>query len=242
VTLHGRKHSYGSVGENPRLSKRVTQTFLSELTNREKIEMNAFRHWGLCTLAASLIATLQPSTGLTQPKSSPSKPGRTSTERDGQHDFDWDIGTWKTHQRRLLHPLSGSTTWVEYNGTDVVRKVWDGANTGIVEADGPAGHLEIFTLRLYNPDARQWGISFTNSAEGTLSTPAIGEFKNGRGEFYDEETYKGRFILLRFSVSDITPTSCRFEQAFSDDWGKTWEVNFVATETLVKEDDSHNAQ
>src|SRR5689334_16271943 len=71
--------------------------------------------------------------------------------RDGSHDWDWDIGTWKTHQKRLLHPLTGSTIWVEYSGTDVVRKIWDGANSGSIEADGPSGHLQIFAVRLYNP-------------------------------------------------------------------------------------------
>jgi hypothetical protein len=156
--------------------------------------------------------------------------------RDGQHDFDWDIGTWKTHQRRLLHPLTGSTTWVEYNGTDVVRKIWEGANQGIVEADGPAGHLELFTLRLYNLKSHQWNIYFTNSASDILSPPAIGEFKDGHGEFYDQEPYNGRTIMVRFSVSDITPNSCRFEQAFSADGGKTWEPNFIVTETLLKEE------
>ncbi|HXI64381.1 MAG TPA: hypothetical protein VNH14_07750 [Gemmatimonadales bacterium] len=156
--------------------------------------------------------------------------------RDGLHDFDWDIGTWKTHQKRLLHPLTGSTTWVEYNGTDVVRRIWDGANLGQIEADGPAGHLEIFTLRLYNPETHEWSIYFTNSATGTLSPPAVGEFKNGRGEFIDQEMYNGRTILLRFSISDITPHSVRFAQAFSADGGKTWEENFIVTETLVRDD------
>ena len=155
--------------------------------------------------------------------------------REASHDFDWDIGTWKTHQRRLLHPLTGSTTWVEYSGTDVVRRVWDGANTGLIEAQGSAGRLEIFTLRLYNPDVRQWSISFANSAAGTLSQPVSGGFKDGRGEFYDQEPYNGRMILVRFSVSDIAADSCHFEQAFSDDGGKTWETNFIVTETRVKE-------
>jgi hypothetical protein len=92
---------------------------------------------------------LLPRLALAQQNSVTSKtnPRIASAEREGQHDFDWDIGTWKTHQRRLLHPLTGSTTWVEYNGTDVVRKIWDGANSGVAEADGPSGHLEIFTLR-----------------------------------------------------------------------------------------------
>ncbi len=153
---------------------------------------------------------------------------------DGAHDFDWDIGTWATHQKRLLHPLTGSTTWVDYTGTDVVRKVWDGANTGMIEADGPAGHLEIFTLRLYNPDSHQWSIAFVNRAVSTLSLPVVGEFKDGRGEFYDQEPYNGKMILVRFSVSDISADACHFEQAFSADGGKTWETNFIVTETRMK--------
>jgi len=190
-----------------------------------------------------MAVILQPRLGVAQQNSVTSKTTHrlASAERDGQHDFDWDIGTWKTHQRRLLHPLTGSTTWVEYNGTDVVRKIWEGANSGVVEADGPSGHLEIFTLRLYNPQAHQWSISFTNPSTGTMSIPSVGEFKDGRGEFYDQETFNGRTILLRFNVSDITSTSCRFEQAFSDNGGRTWETNFIVTETRVK-DEPHTAQ
>ena len=159
-----------------------------------------------------------------------------NVNRHGSHDFDWDIGTWKTHQKRLLHPLTGSTTWVEYRGSDVVRRIWDGVNEGLIEAQGTAGRLEIYTLRVYNPDAHQWNIYSTNPATGVLGLPAVGEFKNGRGEFYDQETYNGRAILVRFAVFDITPDSCRFEQAFSADGGKTWEPNFIVTETLMKDD------
>jgi len=159
-----------------------------------------------------------------------------SADGNGPHAFDWDIGAWKTHQRRLLHPLTGSTTWVDYIGTDVVRKIWDGANSGVIEAGGPAGHLEIYTLRLYNPNTDQWNISFTNSASGTLATPVVGGFKNGRGEFYDQETYNGKPILVRFSISEITPNSVHFEQAFSSDWGRSWETNFIVDETRERSD------
>jgi hypothetical protein len=158
-----------------------------------------------------------------------------ATERDGQHDFDWDIGTWKVHVKRLLHPLTGSTTWVEYKGMDTVRKIWGGrANLGEVEWDGPAGHVELLTLRLYNPQTHKWSINISNSASGALGPPAIGEFKNGTAEFFDQEELNGKPILVRLGVSDITPTSCRFDQAFSADWGKTWEVNLIVTETAVK--------
>lgn len=108
-----------------------------------------FRHCRLFVLSCSVAVILLPRLALAQQNSVTSKtnPRIASAEREGQHDFDWDIVTWKTHQRRLLYPLTGSTTWVEYNGTDVVRKIWDGANSGVVEADGPSGYLEIFTLR-----------------------------------------------------------------------------------------------
>jgi hypothetical protein len=197
--------------------------------------MNVLEYLQLYLLLFCLAVAFHPLHGAAQQTLGSSRASQEPT-RNGQHDFDWDIGTWKTQQRRLLHPLGGSTTWVEYDGTDVVRKIWDGANQGMIEADGPAGHLELFTLRLYNPESHQWNIYFTNSASGILSPAAIGEFKNGRGEFYDQEPYNGRAIMVRFSVSDITPNSCRFEQAFSADGGQTWEPNFIVTETLVKEE------
>ncbi|MGA8142802.1 MAG: hypothetical protein WB987_02805 [Candidatus Acidiferrales bacterium] len=154
--------------------------------------------------------------------------------RDGQHDFDFDIGTWKTHLKRLVHPLTGSTTWVELDGATVVRKLWDGrANLAELEADSPAGHLEVLSLRLYNPQSRQWSLNAANSHDGILSVPTVGEFRNGRGEFFDQEEFNGRMILVRNVWSDITPDSCRFEQAFSEDGGKTWEVNWIATDTRI---------
>ena len=161
--------------------------------------------------------------------------GAETARRDGQHDFDFEIGRWKTHLHRLLHPLTGSTSWVDYDGITVVSKIWGGkANLVELEADGPAGHFEGLNLRLYNPDAQQWSLNFASSAGGSFGTPTIGEFKDGRGAFYDQESLNGRSILVRFVVSDITPNSCRFEQAFSEDGGKSWEVNWIATDTRVE--------
>ncbi len=158
-----------------------------------------------------------------------------SVEHDGQHDFDFEIGRWKTHVKRLLKPLTGSTTWTEYDGTSVDQKIWNGkANLLELEVDGPKGHLEFLSLRLYNPDSHQWSLNFSSSNGGTMGVPTVGEFKNGRGEFYDQESINGRMVLVRFVISDITPNSAHFEQAFSDDGGKTWEVNWIATDTRVK--------
>jgi hypothetical protein len=153
---------------------------------------------------------------------------------DGQHAFDFEIGTWKTHLKRLVKPLTGSTTWVEYQGTTVVRKVWDGrANLVELNVEGTAGRIEALSLRLYNPVTRQWSLNFSAAGMGELGVPSVGGFKNGRGEFVNEETLNGKPILVRFVISDITATSCKFEQAFSPDGGKTWEVNWVAVDTRV---------
>lgn len=151
----------------------------------------------------------------------------------GEHDFDWEIGTWHTKLKRLLHPLSGSHEWADYQGTTVVRKVWDGkANLVELEVDGPGGaHFEGLSLRLYNPDARQWTLNFANGKAGVMTSPNTGEFKNGRGEFYQTDTLGPRAILVRFVISDITASSAHFEQAFSDDGGKSWEVNWIADDT-----------
>jgi hypothetical protein len=155
--------------------------------------------------------------------------------RDGQHDFDFEIGVWKTHLKRLVHPLSGSTTWVELDGTTVVREVWNGrANLAELETDAASGHLQVLSLRLYDPQSRQWSLNTANANGGTLSVPTIGEFKDGRGEFYDQESFNGRTILVRNVWSDISADACRFEQSFSDDGGKTWEVNWIAVDTRVK--------
>ncbi|HZR55752.1 MAG TPA: hypothetical protein VFA74_02675 [Terriglobales bacterium] len=187
-------------------------------------------------MACSLILGLLPLCGLAQENSAASSPS-VPAARDGQHDFDFEIGTWKTHISRLQHPLTGSDTWVEYEGTSVVRPVWNGrANLVELEVDGPAGHIEGLSLRLYNPESHQWSINFANSKVGSLGQPTVGEFKNGRGEFFDQEPFNGRIILVRNVWSDITPNSGRFEQAFSDDGGKTWEVNWIATDTRVKDE------
>ena len=178
----------------------------------------------------SVLAVLQSPSGIGLQNPGPAKPERP----DGQRDFDFHIGSWKTHLRRLQKPLTGSTTWVEYDGTTEVRKVWNGA-ANLVELDvqGPAGRIEGLNLRLYNPESRQWSLNFASRRGGTMTPPTIGEFQNGRGEFYSHEDLDGRAIFARFVISDITPNSCHFEQAFSADGGKTWEVNWIATDTRV---------
>jgi hypothetical protein len=195
--------------------------------------MNGPKNIQTCLLLCALALFLQPLHLQAQQNPNASRPN-TPAAPDPQHDFDFEIGTWHTHLKRLQHPLTGSTTWLEYDGTSTIRKIWNGrANLVELEVDGPTGHIEGLSLRLYNPQSHQWSLNFANSAQGTMSIPTIGEFKNGRGEFYDQEPFNNRTILVRNVFEDITANSYRFEQAFSGDGGKTWEVNWIAVDTRV---------
>ncbi len=148
---------------------------------------------------------------------------------DGSRDFDFEFGEWRMKLKRRLEPLTGSDRWVEYEGPSVVRKVWDGkANLGEIDVKGPAGRIQGLSLRVYNPGSRQWSIAYASAAGGMMGAPMVGGFRDGRGEFYNQETYRGRAIFVRFVFSDITAGSFRLVQSFSEDGGRTWEANWVA--------------
>ena len=200
--------------------------------------MNPPKHVRTYLLLCSLVVTLQALPGLAQ-NSDAAKTGSQPvvTERDGQHDFDPLIGNWKYHLKKRLNPLTGSNTWVEFDGTGVCYKVWDGrGQLDTIEVDSPAaGHIEGLTLRLYNPQSHQWRLYWANSKNGILDPPQIGEFKNGRGEFFAQDTVNGKVILIRFVWTNMTTSTPHFEQSFSNDGGKTWEVNWITDQTRVND-------
>lgn len=155
---------------------------------------------------------------------------QTATAHDGAHDFDFLIGEWKAHVRRLPDRLVGSNVWIEYDGISTHRKLFGNANMEEFEADSPATHLHIKaqTLRLYNPVSQQWSIYSVDVDKGTLGLPpVVGQFTGKRGEFFDQEEWKGRAILVRYVWLDISPHAARMEQSFSPDGGKSWEVNWI---------------
>jgi hypothetical protein len=159
---------------------------------------------------------------------------------EGQHDFDFELGSWKIHLKKLLHPLTGSNAWVEFEGTSVTGKLWDGrSQIEQFETDGAAGHIEGMTLRLFNPQSHQWRLYWANSKVGVLDPPQIGQFTNGIGEFYAQDTVDGKVILVRFLWSKTTSDSPHFEQSYSADGGKTWEVNWITDQTRVAEVPDH---
>ena len=152
--------------------------------------------------------------------------------RDGGRDFDFEIGEWSTHVKRLQRPLSGSTAWVEYTGTTIVHGVLGRqANLAELSIEGPAGRIEGAALRLYNPETRQWSVNYFSAAAGTLTAPLFGEFRDGRGVFHGQDTFAGRVVLVRFVILKESDARYRFEQSYSADGGEHWELNWVATDT-----------
>ena len=216
----------------PILATGTTMGIYRTINTLQMTGNNIFKHRAPFLMALILVFSARYIQAQTSDKAAGGQPAG----RDGQHDFDFEIGTWKTKLKRLVSPLSGSKQWAEYEGTTVVTKVWNGkANLVELVADGPAGHFEGLSLRLYNPVSRQWSLNFANIRSGTLVTPTIGEFKNGIGEFYCQDFYNDRAILVRFIITKINENACHFEQAFSEDGGKTWEINWIADDTRIAE-------
>jgi hypothetical protein len=177
-----------------------------------------------CTLAAAALSVHALTTGDRAP------------ERDGQHDFDFEVGHWNIHLKRRLHPLTGSNQWVEFDGITNTRFLWHGAaQINQFEADGPGGtgHIEGLTLRTYNTATHQWRLYWANARNGIVVVPQIGKFANGQGEFYAQDTLDGKSIFVRFIWSKTNTSTPHFEQAFSEDGGKTWEVNWITDQTRI---------
>jgi hypothetical protein len=185
-------------------------------------------------LAASIVLGCHPRAASPEASSTPVLCQPPAATGDHQHDFDFEFGRWSAKLSRRLRPLTGSNEWVAYEGTSVVHPLWQGrSNVGELDVTGPAGRIEGLTLRLYDPTARRWTVRFANSRDGDLTPGLVGGFTDGRGEFMDQEVMDGRPICVRFVFSEMTRDTFRFEQAFSADEGRTWEVNWASTFTRV---------
>ena len=158
----------------------------------------------------------------------------TPSTRNGQSDFNWEIGTWRTVIRVRLNPLSGEAPkWAEYQGTSIVKPLMQGRwNFVELSVASPGGKIEGGALRLYNPKTGQWSLNYTSLSNGLLTAPVYGSFEDpGVGRFYGSDTLDGRSILVRFVITRKSADEAAFEQAYSTDGGATWETNWIATDT-----------
>ena len=190
--------------------------------------LRSHRHRPALIAAALLLPALQASG---EPTTQPLVAAQQAAQHEGAHDFDFLMGNWKAHLKRLPDRLVGSSKWIEYDGISNHKKVLD-SNANFEEFDVKSAkdglRIKAQTLRLYNPESHQWTLYPIDVDKGTLGLPAVvGQFNGRTGEFYDQEEWKGRMILVRYQWTDVSPKAAHFEQAFSADGGKSWEANWI---------------
>ena len=162
---------------------------------------------------------------LERPEEQPAAP----VARDGRDDFDFLVGRWTVAHRRLRQRLVGDTGWEEFGGVCESRPVVGGlANIDDNILELPAGTCRAATLRVFDPVAKLWSIWWVDGRAPRLEPPVHGRFEDGVGTFLGDDVLDdGRPVRVRFTWSEITAHSARWNQAFSADGGATWEDNWT---------------
>jgi hypothetical protein len=144
-------------------------------------------------------------------------------------DFDFVIGSWNVAHRKLQERLANCDEWIEFSGTSETRKILGGL--GNIEDNAlelPEGMYRAVALRSYDPFKKAWAIWWLDGrAPWTIDTPVIGTFVDGVGLFYADEMFNGKPIRIRFTWTRVSTDDLRWEQAFSQDAGATWETNWT---------------
>lgn len=149
-------------------------------------------------------------------------------ERATSRDFDFWMGKWHVRNRRLARRLARSDDWDEFEAKVAARPLPGGLGNEDVFCTDYGGGFIGMSFRFYDPESRLWSIYWADSRRpGLLDPPVIGNFSGDTGIFEGEDTFEGRPIRVRFTWSDVTTRTPRWEQAFSADGGKRWETNWV---------------
>ena len=156
----------------------------------------------------------------------------TASKNSSQQDFDFLAGKWTMDNKRLKTRLNNCTEWVEYKSSDQnFGSLLNGiGNLDIYRtsynqvADKP---YEGLTLRLFNPQTKLWSLYWVDSNLGILDPPVVGSFDGTIGTFYCKDVFQGKKILVMFKWDKTDPNNPVWSQAFSEDNGKTWEMNMT---------------
>ena len=147
-------------------------------------------------------------------------------------DFDFLLGRWRVRNRRLVGRLEGSTRWESFEASSEVEPFLGGRGN-IDRFAAPRWRPSFIgqTIRLFDPEVRQWSLYWVDNQRCRLDPPVVGGFDaegGAVGVFEGKDRLAGapidvRFIWRRFADGD----GARWEQAFSDDGGASWETNWV---------------
>jgi hypothetical protein len=161
----------------------------------------------------------------------------TAQAQGTERDFDFWMGRWKVRNRRLRERLAGSDEWDEFESTVVARPILDGLGNEDEFRTDHAGGFTGMSFRFFDPERRLWSIYWADTrTSGVLDPPVFGFIAGDTGVFEGEDTFDGRPIVVRFTWSRVTTPTPRWEQAFSDDGGETWETNWIMD--FTREDES----
>jgi len=156
----------------------------------------------------------------------------------GIDDFAFEVGNWRVRHRVLKVQPDGTRQWLEYDGTSRNHEIMDGQiNVEDNVFHTPDGMRRGVAIRSYDRSSGNWAIWWIDGRypHGAMDPPMIGRFIDGVGTFYCDTVADGKPMRTRFIWSHITPTSARWEQAYSYDAGKAWEVNWIMTFERVRD-------
>ena len=150
-------------------------------------------------------------------------------DKPSSRDFDFLHGEWRVAHRRLTERLAGSSVWQSFTGTCEVNPTLGGlGNVDDNVLEFPGGTYRAVSLRSFDALTGEWAIWWLDARDPhAIGVPVIGQFQNGEGTFFAKDTFHDRPIVVRFRWSDLANGEPQWEQAFSDDDGDTWEVNWI---------------
>lgn len=160
----------------------------------------------------------------------------TPSATSSPNDFDFLVGKWKVHNRRLNKILSGSNDWTEFESELHMRKTLNGiGNVENYYATFGGKPFEGQAVRLFNPRTKLWTVYWMDSSWGTMDEhPVTGSFENGIGKLYAKDTYGDKEVISLYQWDATDPKHPKWAQALSDDGGKTWEWNWEMTLTRIE--------
>jgi ketosteroid isomerase-like protein len=217
----GRTSIKGTVKKSGRIIDgqiRITDTFVRRKNGT----------WQMVAGQTTLIPSEQPAA------SQRPSPERNETDEvavsaaDGRRDFDFFIGSWRVHHRRLKERLAHNHDWVEFEGASTAQKILGGlGNMDDNVLNLPDGSYRAVTIRTYDAAKKLWSIWWIDSRHpGSLDPPVVGSFENRVGTFYADDTFNGKPIRVRYLWTNRSDAP-HWEQAFSEDGGKAWETNWI---------------
>lgn len=143
--------------------------------------------------------------------------------KDPYRQFDFWVGEWSVNLR-IRQP---DFTWKD--SVQAVTKVYPILQGKALLELWNSEPIKGYSLRYYDPAKMKW-VLWLNWPQPNHSGSAHleGEFRHGRGEFFATRTNPaGEEVISRYTFSDVSPTSLRWDDAYSNDGGNTWRNNWI---------------